>query len=183
MKIKKTIVLPQTCWELPVVRPTVGGGCRGGDGGKNWHKSERKRWKWKFMCKHTHFESVKWMNASKQANREMRIRFSRNLQLGCYARQEKKYTRWNNVTFVSIAVSCVFHHTNVVCDLSCCCWCCGCCWCKNDVATAVNATHSIHLTLVRALCSRWLALCFYVCLFVCSWMCRQFVLFVLMSVL
>lgn len=89
MKIKKTTVLPQTCWELPVVRPKVGGGCRGGDGGKNGHKSERKRWKWKFMCKHTHFESVKWMNASKQANREMRIRFSRNLQLGSYARQEK----------------------------------------------------------------------------------------------
>lgn len=63
---KKTTVLPQTCWELPVVRPTVGGGCRGGDGGENGHKSERKRWKWKFMCKHTRFESVKWMNASKQ---------------------------------------------------------------------------------------------------------------------
>lgn len=99
-----------------------------------------------------------WTQASKPRN-ENSIQQKFTTWLLC---KTGKKTLWNNVTFVSIAVSCVFHHTNVVCDFICCC-----CWCKNDVATAVNAIHSIHLTLVRALCSRWLVLCFYVCLFVC----------------
>lgn len=62
---KKTTVLPQTCWELPVVRPTVGGGCRGGDGGKNWHKERGEN---ENSCVNIHTSKAwsEWTQASKQ---------------------------------------------------------------------------------------------------------------------